>query len=224
MGIFVVIPCYNESKRIIDVLGRINKLGVVDKVIVVDDGSFDNSYECVINYSKGSVLVLRHRINLGKGAALKTGCEAAFKLGGDIVILIDGDGQHPPEIIPLMIKKIREEGLDLIFGSRKIEFKKMPFVFYLGNKLLTEITKFLSGVSVSDSQSGLKAFKSSAYPKLEWKACDYYVETEMIFNAGKNKLKYGEVFIDTVYKDNYKGTTPFDGIKILFRIIKSKLS
>jgi glycosyltransferase involved in cell wall biosynthesis len=205
-------------------LEKIDNLGLSNKIIVVDDGSFDNTYQHVINYSNGRVLAIRHKINLGKGAALKTGCQAALILGAEVIVLIDGDGQHPPEIIPLMVEKIKEENLDLVFGSRKIRFEKMPFVFYAGNKLLTKVINFFSKISISDSQSGLKAFKSSAYHKLEWKACDYYVETEMIFNAGKNKLKYGEVFIDTVYKDNYKGTTPFDGIKILFRIIKSKLS
>ena len=65
-------------------------------------------------------------------------------------------------------------------------------------------------------------FRTSVYPKLAWQSPDYSVETEMIMNVGKNKIKYGEIFIETIYNDKYKGTTPFDGVEVLFRIIKSK--
>ncbi len=221
MKVFVVIPCYNEKRRIDKVLKRINNLKLEKEIIVVDDGSFDNSREVVKNNFK-DVLLLEHSINLGKGAALKTGCEAAVKLGADIIVLIDADGQHSPEVIPEMVKKLEKENLDIVFGIRKMDTEKMPLVLYFGNKFLTAITNFFSGMSVADSQSGLKAFKSSAYEKILWKSADYSAESEMIINVGKNKLKYGEIFIETIYNDNYKGTTPFDGIKILYRIIKSK--
>lgn len=221
MEVFVVIPCYNEEKRIIGVLERINDLNLKVQIIVVDDGSSDNSREAVkINFK--NVVLLEHKINLGKGAALKTGCEAAVKLGADIIVLIDGDGQHSPEFIPEMIEKLKAENLDIVFGARKMDIKKMPVVLYLGNKFLTAITNFFSGVKISDSQCGFKAFRASTYKKILWEASDYSVETEVIVNTKKNKLKYGEIFIETIYNDNYKGTTPFDGIKVLISLIKAK--
>lgn len=219
MRAFIVIPCYNEEKRICDVLKKIASLGLDKKVIVVDDGSSDNSVAIIENNHK-DVLLLGHKINLGKGAALKTGCEAAIQLGAEVIILLDGDGQHPPEALPQMLEKIEKENLDIVFGSRKMDTKKMPFILFLGNKFLTSVTHFFSGVFVSDSQSGLRAFKSSVYKKLYWEGVGYSAESEMIMNAGKNNLKYGEIFIDTIYNDNYKGTTPFDGLKILYNIIK----
>lgn len=221
MKVFVVIPCYNEEKRIVEVIKRINNLDLEKKIIVVNDGSSDDSCEAIMNNFK-EVLLLEHKINLGKGAALKTGCEAAIKLGADMIVLIDADGQHSPEVIPEMVEKIERENLNIVFGVRKMDTKKMPLVLYFGNKFLTGIVNFFWGVSLSDSQSGFKAFKSSVYDKLLWDAADYSVETEMIINAGKNKLKYGEVLIDTIYNDNYKGTTPFDGIKILINLIKKR--
>lgn len=217
---FFVIPCYNEKERIIDVIKRINALDIHKKIVVVDDGSFDGSQQA-IESNFNDVLLLRHEINLGKGAALKTGCEASIKLGAEIIILMDADGQHPPEVIPEMLEKIEKEKLDIVFASRKMDAQKMPVILYFGNKFLTSVTNFFSGTSISDSQSGLKAFKSSAYEKLCWKSSDYSAESEMIINAGKNNLKYGETFIDTIYNDKYKGTTPFDGIKVLINIFKN---
>jgi len=223
MKVFIVIPCYNEEKRVEEVLKRINNLKIEKKIIVIDDGSSDNSCEVVKNNFK-DVLLLEHKINLGKGAALKTGCEATVKLGADIIVLIDADGQHSPEIIPEMVKKLEKENLDIVFGSRRMDIKKMPAVLYIGNKFLTGIINFFSGISLQDSLSGFRALKSSVYDKIIWESSGYSVETEMIMSVGKNKLKYGEIFIETIYNDNYKGTTPFDGIKVLISLIKKKLS
>jgi len=221
MRVFIVAPVFNEEERILGVLKRISNLKLDKKIIVVDDGSFDNSCKVVKNNFK-DVLLLGHSINLGKGAALKTGCEAAIKLGAKIIVLIDADGQHSPEVISEMVKKLKKENLDIIFASRKMDVKKMPLVLYFGNKFLTGFTNFFAGVSISDSQCGFKAFKASVYNKLIWNSTDYSAESEMIINAGKNKLKYGEVFIETIYKDNYKGTTPFDGISVIINLIKKR--
>jgi glycosyltransferase involved in cell wall biosynthesis len=217
----IVVPVYNEEERISGVLKRIKKSSADANVIVVDDGSSDNSRKIVTNNFK-DVLLLEHNINLGKGAALKTGCEAAIKLGADIIVLIDADGQHSPEVIPEMAKRLEKENLDIVFGSRKIDIKKMPAMLYFGNIVLTAIINYFSKVYVKDTQSGLKAFKASVYKKLLWSASDYSVETEMIVNTGKNNLKYGEVFIDTIYNGKYRAT-PFDGFKILFNLLKQKI-
>ena len=221
MKLAIVTPVFNEEERILGVLKRINNLKLDKKIIVVDDGSFDNSKEVVKNNFK-DVLLLKHSINLGKGAALKTGCEAAVKLGANIIVLIDADGQHSPEVIPEMVKKLEKENFDIVFAARKMDIKKMPAVLYFGNKFLTGATNLFAGMSISDSQCGFKAFKASVYDKLAWQATDYSAESEMIINAGKNKLKYKEVFIETIYKDNYKGTTPFDGINVIINLIKKR--
>lgn len=131
MKVFVVIPCYNEEKRICNVLKRIEDLELEKRIIVVDDGSLDDSCKIVRDNFK-NVLLLEHKINLGKGLALKTGCEAAVKLGADAVVLIDADGQHSPEVVPEMIKKLEKENIDIVFGSRRLDVRKMPIIRYLG--------------------------------------------------------------------------------------------
>jgi glycosyltransferase involved in cell wall biosynthesis len=221
MKVSIVIPCYNEENMIAETISKIDSLVLDKQIIVVDDGSEDRTFDIVKNNFQ-NVILLRHRINLGKGAALKTGCEAAIKLGADIIVLLDGDGQHQPEVIPQMVDKLQKENLDIIFASRKFNTQKMPHSSLLGNIFFTNLIKFFSRIKVDDVLNGFRAFKVSVYPKLIWEASDYSVETEVIMNTAKNKLKYGQFPIDTIYYDAYKGTTPFTGVKILFNLLKQK--
>jgi len=218
----IVIPCYNEGERIIETLKRIKRLEFNKKIIVIDDGSTDNTY-FKISDNFNDIICLRHKINLGKGAALKTGCDAAILMKTDIIVLMDGDGQHLPEWIPALINKMKAENSDIIFGVRKIG-KKMPLFSFFGNKFLTSTINLLTGYYLTDSQSGFRAFTSVAYKKIYWQSSDYFVETEIIVNAAKHSLKYSQLEIDTIYKDNYKGTTFFDGIKIFINLIRKKIS
>ncbi len=213
---FIVIPGYNEEKSIQNVILRAKKQGF-DKVIVVDDGSNDNTAR---ESEEAGGTVLRHAVNLGKGAAAKTGCDYALKKGAKTIILMDADGQHKPEDIPRILKALK--GKDIVFGYRKFD-KKMPFVMRFGNWFINTITMVLSGVKLKDTQCGFRAMTSNAYKKIRWEADDYSMESEMIDKAGKNNLKYSEVPIDTIYKDKFKGTTIFDGIKIVINIIRFRL-
>lgn len=221
MRVAIIIPAFNEEKTIVSVLKEIKGLDFNSQIIVVDDGSSDNTSRVVENEFK-DVIVLRHAINLGKGGALKTGCEATKKIEADLIAMIDADGQHLPENLLEMVRMIEDKGLDVVFGVRKID-DNMPVIFRLGNKLINSIVKLLFKINVSDTQSGFKVFKKSVYKKIAWQANDYFVETEIVINTGKNKLKYGELVIDTIYNDTYKGTTAFDGLKIIFNIIKQKI-
>lgn len=221
MKIAIIVPAFNEEKNILAVLKEINNLDFDKKIIVVDDGSLDDTFN-VVKKNFENVIILRHSINLGKGAALKTGCIVAMQLGSDLIATIDADNQHPPNILPKIVDLLTRDNLDVVIGARDAN-ESMPLVSRLGNIFLSRATNYLFGTNISDTQSGLKVFKTSVYDKINWSANDYFVETEMVANIGKNKLKYGELKIDTVYNDVYKGTTFFDGIKIFFKIIKQKL-
>jgi len=213
---FVIIPAYNEEKNISRVIDGAKEY--TDNIIVVDDGSRDNTFQIAKTLNE-SAIVLRHKINLGKGAALKTGCEAAINLGAEKLVLMDADGQHDPNDIPKLVDKLEKENLDIVFGARQPN-ENMPTMMFLGNKILTKLINFFLNIKLTDTQTGFKALTSEAYKKLRWHSSDYSVETEMIVKAGKNNLRYGEVSIQTIYKDNYKGTTCIDGIKIFFNLIK----
>jgi len=212
---FVVIPAYNESKHISDVIAKVK--GFCPNIIVVDDGSKDNTSKIA---EKQKVIVLRHIINLGKGAGVKTGCDFALKKGAKKIILIDSDGQHEPKEIPNFLKAL--EGKDIVFGYRSLN-EKMPFILKFGNKFINFTIKTLYGISLKDTQCGYRAFTASAYKKIRWSASDYSMESEMIANAGKNKLKYAQIPIKTIYHDRYKGTTILDGMKIVFNMFLWRL-
>ena len=166
------------------------------------------------------MLVLRHIINLGKGASVKTGCDFALRKGAEQLILIDSDGQHNPKDIPRFLESLKEA--DIVFGYRKFD-KNMPFVLKFGNWFINFTTRLLYEIDLRDTQCGYRAFTSEAYKKIRWKANDYSMESEMIANAGKRHLKYKEIPIQTIYTDKYKGTTFLDGIKIVFNMFLWRL-
>ena len=215
--VFVIIPAYNESERIGPVIKKAKKY--CKNIVVVDDGSKDNTQTVA---EKEKVTVLRHIVNLGKGAALKTGCDYALKKGAETLIVMDSDGQHQPEDIPRFLKALGKK--DIVFSARKRSKEKMPFVLRFGNWVISTVNKILFGVEVKDATSGYRTFTAKTYKKIKWQSTGYTVEAEMIANVGKNRLKYGELMIKTIYSDDYKGTTIMDGVKIVLNMIWWKLT
>ena len=214
-NIWAVIPAYNEEKSI---AGIIKKTGrYVDNVVVVDDGSKDKTKELA---EKANAVVLRHIVNLGKGAALKTGCDFAVKKGAKHIIALDADAQHKPEDIPRFIEKLKK--YDIVFSYRKLN-RKMPLVLRFGNWIISNIVNILYNIKLNDTQCGFRAFSKEAYKKIRWNASDYSMESEMISKAGKQRLKYTQIPIQTIYSDKYKGTTIIDGMKIVLNMFWWKL-
>ncbi|MBT3405548.1 glycosyltransferase family 2 protein [Candidatus Woesearchaeota archaeon] len=215
-SLWVIIPAYNEEKHITKVIRNTKKY--CSNIVVVDDGSRDKTYSSAV---KGGAIALKHVVNLGKGAAVKTGADYAVANGAKTLIFMDSDGQHEPKEIPNFVKALK--GVDIIYGSRR-RSKKMPVVFRFGNYVLNGLMNLIYGMNISDTQSGYRALTSSAYQKVRWSSNDYRMESEMIVNAGKNNLKYKEIFIRTLYSDDYKGTTAVDGVKIALHILWWKIS
>lgn len=215
--IFAIIPAFNEEKNIVQVVK--NTKNFISNIIVVDDGSKDNTYKILKDNFNNEITILRHEINLGKGAAMKTGCDAALLLGAETIIMIDGDGQHSPNDIDRLLYKLKDDKLDIVFGIRQFD-KNMPFMKIFGNKFLSSCINIFSNVRLEDTQSGFRAFTAEAYKKIRWVSTDYSVESEMIVRTGKHNLKYGSEIIQTIYKDNHKGTTPIDGVIIFFNLLK----
>ena len=216
--VIAVIPAYNESKYIFNVVKGAKKH--VDQVIVVDDASSDNTG---LLAKKAGALVLRHPINLGLGGTLKTGCDAAILLNANIIVTLDGDGQHDPNEIGFLIAHLKNNDLDAVFGQREFN-NNMPFVKKIGNRLFHRFSKHIFGIKVRDTQTGFRAFTSEAYKKMRWKSSDYAVASEMLINAEKHNLKYAPFKVETIYHDDYKGTTALDGMKIAGKMINIKLN
>ena len=213
----LILPAYNEEKHIGCLIHRAVKH--VDQIIVVDDCSKDNTFE--IAKSAGAV-TLRHSNNLGKAGALKTGCEAAVMLGCDVIALMDGDGQNKPEDLPRFFELLKRKNLDIVVGSRR-GGDKMPFARKWGNQMLRFTSRLLFGVNIKDVQSGFRVFHSDVYPKLKWISDNYHADAEMTVRIGVHNLRYEEIFIDTIYLDDYKGMTAIDGLKLLANLFKWRI-
>lgn len=212
---YVIVPVYNEQERIAPVLKEIKKFA--RSIIVVDDGSRDNTAKIA---EQERVTVLCHSVNLGKGAALKTGCDYALSAGAKRIVVLDGDGQHEPKEIPRFLQAL--QSADIIFGFRRRP-KSMPAVLKFGNQFINNMMGLLYGVYLQDTQCGYRAFTAEAYPKVRWRALDYYMETEMIIKAGRNKLKYKQLPTETIYADRYKGTTVLDGVLIVAKMLGGRI-
>ncbi|MBU0457448.1 MAG: glycosyltransferase family 2 protein [Nanoarchaeota archaeon] len=215
MKTFVVIPAHNEEKHIQKVIQETKKH--CENIIVVDDGSEDNTYDIA---KKEDINVLKHIINLGKGAALRTGCDYALKLNAEKIVVIDADAQHNPKLIPNFLDSLKN--VNMVFGYRQLS-KNMPFILRFGNRFINKTTRLLYKININDTQCGYRAFTVETYKKIRWKASDYSMESEMIANVGKNHLTYSELPIQTIYADKYKGTTVLDGIKIVFNLFLWRL-
>lgn len=218
----MVVPARNEADRIGHVLaglaGQVEGIPVL--TLVVDDGSSDRTAEVARTHG---ARVVSHAINLGKGAAMKTGCAAALAAGCDVLVLMDADGQHRPGDLPAIVAPILSGNADLVLGRRSFT-REMPASARLGNWGLTRLFTLMFGATFGDTQCGLRAFTGDAYRKVDWLATDYAVETEMLVRAARARLRTVEVDIETIYHDAYKGTTMLDGVRILAQMIRWRLS
>ena len=214
-NVWAVIPAYNEEKSISGIVRKTKKY--IPNVIVVDDGSRDRTRQLAEN---AGAIVMRHIINIGKGAALKTGCDFAAKKKANYIVALDADAQHDPKDIPRFLEKLKSH--DIVFSYRKPS-RKMPIVLRFGNWLISFVVAVLYGVKLKDTQSGYRAFSIQAYEKIRWNASDYSMESEMISRAAKKRLKYTQIPIRTIYSDKYKGTTVIDGVKIVLNMVWWKL-
>ncbi len=217
MDITVVVPAHNEEDRIGEVLKDLKKTKL--SVIVVDDGSTDRTYQVA---KRHKTIVLRHKVNLGKGAAMKTGCEAAFSMGAGAVILMDSDGQHKVEDLSHFIDALEKDKFDVVFGSRNLSHG-VPLVRYMGNKMASLLVSLLFGIYVSDLICGFRGLSKKAFEKLSWESTGYGVETEMAIRTAKSGLKHCEVPVQTVYYDEVKGVTILDAFNIFFDVIRWRI-
>lgn len=221
MNISIIVPFYNEQKHINEVIKGLSSHKL--PVVLVDDGSTDN-YEAKINFKKlKNITLIKHKVNLGKGAAMKTGADFAFDKGADAVIFMDGDNQHKPEDVKKFTDALETNDFDAVLGARNFNYS-VPLIRYMGNKVVSILLRILFGIYVSDVLCGFKALTKKAYRIIRWESVGYGVETEMIARFGKNKIKYTEVPIDAIYHDRVKGVTVLDAFGIMGEIVKWRLT
>jgi len=215
-NITVILPAYNEEVSI----GSIVLLTkhYVDNVIVVDDGSSDRTAEIARN---AGAEVIVHEINTGKGGALKTGFSAAE--GADIIVTMDSDGQHNPEDIPRLVQPILKGEADMVNGSRYLNGldRNTPLYRRVGQRLLDRFTNLNSGLKITDSQSGFRAFAASTKDNFRFNAQGMAIESEMLADAAKSGIRIKEVEIGVRYDVDCSTKNPIEhGFGVLVMVLK----
>ncbi len=193
----VVIPAYNEAATIRDVAAR--TLKYVAQVIVVDDGSSDNTAMACHDLP---VTVLRHSHNLGKGAALWHGIQHAVEHEVTAIITLDGDGQHEPEDIPALIAMHRKDPLAIVIGSRLHDARNIPMARYLANRVANFWISWASRQPIADSQSGFRVYPASvlsAVGSLCDRTAGFVFESEVLIEAGRKGIRIRSVPVSSVY-------------------------
>lgn len=214
-NILVVIPAYNEARFIGSVVLKLRQHPV--DILVIDDGSTDDTAE--IARTAGAE-VLRFEFNQGKAAALNAGLSLANQQKPDVLVMIDADGQHLPAELVQVVRPISEGQADIAIGSRYLlNTSNTPTHRQFGHKLLNLITGLFSGVRVTDSQSGYRAFSPKAYRLLKFSSKGFSVESEMQFLASEHNLEIVEVPITIQYLDREKRSAWKQGFSVLNGII-----
>ncbi len=219
-------PAYNEGSVIADVIENLqtslSSKGFDFQIIVVDDGSSD---ETAMVASSAGAYVISHILNTGAGAATATGLSFAQQNGFQIAATLDADGQHEPLDLIKGIEIIMKNDYDLLIGSRLINSRGMTKVKILGNKGLSLITYLLFGVSVTDSQSGLRIFSKNALDSLKWKTSGYEFASEMLWRAKQQGLKIKEFPIKAIYTDysKAKGQNNWNGYNIVKSLVRRRM-
>ncbi|QQR77929.1 MAG: glycosyltransferase family 2 protein [Candidatus Moraniibacteriota bacterium] len=218
-AVWIVIPAYNEATVIASVIKEIRQAGY-ENILVVDDGSTDHTFD--VARSTG-IVTLQHRLNRGKGAATKTGIEAAKLLGAHIVVTMDGDGQHNPGDIHTLIEPIRKRKADVVLGTRLKHPEGMPWYKQVHNTIGNAIVWYLYGLWVSDSQSGFRAYSRRAIDRIDTRTDRYEYDSEVIREIKRHKLSYKEVSIEVRYTEYSMGKfhkqSLANGIKTVFRML-----
>lgn len=225
MKLIVVIPAYNEEHSIDAVINQIPKdIPGIDalEIVVIDDGSSDETTKVAKETNQATVITLPY--NLGIGAAVQTGFIYAQRKDYDIVVRVDGDGQHRPEDIPKLLRPIMENETDIIIGSRFLEGQGSYPVSsrWLGQRLIALLTSLIIRQRITDSTSGFRCYNKQSIALLnEYYPVDYPEPEEIIF-LRKNKFRIQEIRVKM--QERQEGNSSLTVIKSPYYLIKVILS
>ena len=231
----VLIPVYNEERTVEEVVRRVSAVAVPKEIILVDDGSGDQSREILDRLQQenlrtadplNQLKVIFQPVNKGKGAALKEGLR---HVTGDVVIVQDADLEYDPKDYPALLEPIQSGLADVVYGSRFVGGGAHRVLFFwhsLGNRLLTLLSNMLTNLNLSDMEVGYKVFRTAVLKGIEIKSSRFGFEPEITVKLAKKKCRFYEVPISyhgRTYEEGKKITWK-DGVAALYFMIRYKLA
>ena len=226
MKLSIIIPCFNESSTILSLIDAVKRSPVTDKeIIIVDDGSKDGTCDILSQNKDPEVRVIFHKVNQGKGAALRTGFQEAT---GDICIVQDADLEYDPQEFPLVIQPIVDGKADVVFGSRFQSGRPHRVVYFwhrIGNGVLTLMSNFFTDLNLSDMETCYKAFRREVIQSINIRENRFGFEPEVTAKVAKMNLRIYEVGISYYGRtyDEGKKIGWRDGVRALYCILKYNL-
>ncbi len=219
LSVWIVIPAYNEAQVLGDVLRDLLDCNPSYHVVVVDDGSNDGTAVVARGFP---VHVLVHPINLGQGAALATGIEYALQQKAEVIVTFDGDGQMCAGDIAILVEELFRHGVDVVLGSRFLTSpsREIPKTRRMVLKLATVLTRLTTGLRITDTHNGIRAFKAEGVRKIVITQNRMAHASEILSEIARNKLAYREVPVTIRYTEysKAKGQSVFNSLNILFEL------
>ena len=211
MRVSFIVPAHNEAATIDEVLERVAALPFDKQVIVIDDGSTDGTGEIAERRAAANEILLLRQPNRGKGAAIRA---AIPHLDGEIAVIQDADMEYDPADVPALIEPIEKGAADVVFGSRLSRGKpQRAYLFWhlVGNRFLSLLTNVLFNTTLSDMETGYKAFRTDVLRSLDLRSDGFAIEPEITAKVCKRKLRIYELPI------SYYGRTYAEGKEITWR-------
>ena len=202
MHVLACVPAYNEQDHIGELIKEI--LDYVDSVAVCDDGSSDFTSKEAKN---AGAYVIKHKKNLGKGAALRSLFNYAKQSSADVIVTIDGDKQFLPKEIPKLTKSIIEKPSDVVIGNRFDEKDQVPPYRKFGNKILDHATNIVTDIPIKDTQSGFRAYSKRAIEVMEFSNNGFSADSEILISIVQNKLRITEENVTVIYNTGHRTST-----------------
>ncbi len=192
MKLSVIMPVYNESKTIREIINRVRQVDIEKEIIIVDDCSTDGTREVLKTVdSQNQIKIIYHEKNMGKGAAIRTGLKEAT---GDVVVIQDADLEYDPGDYKNLIKPILEGRADVVYGSRFLNLRRITLpLHYIANKILNLLTNLLYGGCLTDMETCYKMFRINAIKGIDIKSDRFNFEPEITAKILKRGYKIYEV-------------------------------
>ena len=217
--VVAAIPCHNEEQFIGDIVGSV--LQYVPHVVVVDDGSSDGTANAA---EAAGAVVLRHGSNLGPGVAYRSCFKAASELDADVLVTLDGDGQHLPEELPRVLAPLLRGEADLVIGSRFLGHYEIRRYRKFGIDVITWLYNLGSPVKVVDAQSCFRGYSRRALDTLSISQNGFGFSVELLVQAREHGLTIKEVAISCIYHpDSHSQNPVLHGLTVALMVVKHRL-